>query len=384
MASSRRRISMTPAFSELLLEGPSSAIEHLRSLYISRGSSILDPQDELVLVISQLSPHFCVRELGLDGDRASIADAMTLLRGEVWRACISCELLILLLEMTNDSLFSAQPQAWIVHVLTCLGGLLSALYLCAELQRQTNAEPGHPLPDQQQLEGMFALFHPTWQNLWAHIDDFLDPRCDVVGSPGLVLGLLVSISGDMQYLCGTVYMHMVASTEAKMRVLLDVDYIPVILFAWTHATLRGGSGNFKLRRVPALMQKYRNSVDEFNDSLALTDGSDVTKVSVSDKFDKAIFHIGSPQVVEAFRLVLDTKDWMVDEYLVEHLQELSVLLSPTLSHCSPLREAFWARPMTDALWAACKREQDHMAHLAHEANWRVHQTWCKLCCDLLG
>ncbi|VDB95354.1 unnamed protein product [Peniophora sp. CBMAI 1063] len=368
-------------FSRLLLEGPSSAIEHLRALYASREPpSLLEPQGELVLAMSDLAHELRIPQIGLDGVQPQTADAKVLLGGELWRACISSELIILLLEMIKEPSFSKQPTIWIVNVLTCLAGLLSAWCICAEPSQQAVLADS-VVPNQRQLHLMFALLRPTWKNLWTHIGDFLSPRCNVAGAPGIVLGLLVSISGDMQILCDW-YRDSIASTEQGERELLDVDFIPVIVFAWTHAVLRGGRGNTKFRDVPTLLQEHRTFVARFNESHPPVPGDSLATIRWNAKFDAVFSRLDPLKIMEAFRLVLERCAWLVDEYLVSHMRELYLLLSPDLDHHIALRRAFWAQPMLAALHAIIVREAKRIiAKYQGAAHWLAG---CKCCCDLLG
>ena len=93
------------AFSQSLLEGPSSALEHLRGLYYTSRQSPACSQGELAAAMSALSPQLKVPELGLDGELRASADTAALLGSELWRACISSDFPILLLEMIQDPHF---------------------------------------------------------------------------------------------------------------------------------------------------------------------------------------------------------------------------------------------------------------------------------------
>ncbi|VDB95353.1 unnamed protein product [Peniophora sp. CBMAI 1063] len=362
---------MTRVFSQILVEGPTSAIEHLRALYAAQRSST--PDEELVSCIQAVAHRLCAP--AKDG---------TLFSGELWRACISSELLILLLEIIGDPFFTSGPEFWVASVLLCLNGILEPWWLYEDSDPQYRPPEIKPvLPEQGQLEHMFSVLRPAWQNLWDHIDDLLDPTVGaILGTPAHVLALLASMTGDMLGLCG-LYRNRIANTEDKMRVLLDVEFIPVMLFTWTHSNLCGGPGHSEsLHEIPLRMDEYRASIEEVATTLAEGPGGDAMQVYWNEKVDKAIARIGPPKIIEAFRIILEESGlWLVDKILISHLKELSLLLSTGLAHHTQLREAFWEQPMTAALHAVCMRA--YRQTMAHQGA-RHFLAWCKHCCDLLG
>ena len=164
--------------------------------------------------------------------------------------------------------------------------------------------------------------------------------------------------------------------------MLDTDCIPIVLFAWTHAILRGGRGSNTLRQGPALLQDYRSRIDVYNKLLtACTHAHQVRppKLSRTDAIDRAVSHIGASKVIDAFRLMSASGTTIVDLCLVRHLRELLFLASSS-TFGATFREAFWSASIASALCGAAERQQDSVSGPTENT---CLLTVSELCCDLL-
>ncbi|VDB86613.1 unnamed protein product [Peniophora sp. CBMAI 1063] len=165
-------------FDQRLREGPSAAIEHFRSLFMSRGPAPMPARGELMTAIYVISFRFSFRD-GEDWvwppkleelwDINRNVETVDALGPELWRACIGSELPMLLIDIIAAKDFFAQPAAWITAVLDCLFGFMEIVIYDIEPKANTpRGGPGSgflPLPFVKKFLRKTRL---VWDAVWEH------------------------------------------------------------------------------------------------------------------------------------------------------------------------------------------------------------------------
>ncbi|VDC04546.1 unnamed protein product [Peniophora sp. CBMAI 1063] len=395
-------------FSLLLLDGPSSAIEQIRCLYLDHHGALLDPQDALVSKLSTLSsiftPHLKAPQKPLftsihaskseTSARDVVHDRAITGRGhddgldaEFCRACIASGLPMLLIRMITNDNFLLQSEVWIVSVLNCLDGFVSLWLTQITYGPLTTSLI---LPDGFGLDLLGGLWR-IWTDLWRNIDKLRKddgPAQEGSGSRARACEALASLAIRVTDLWDEVAAQNKNRNHAE--VLLVMDIAPVLLFAWTHAILGGIHDNQKLTRMPSVIHaQLQGAIARTERQKQTRDNKEpdpppfggIATTPWGGKIDPAIERIGAGRVVDAFRTAIESCAWMIDNRLQQHIRILEDLTAYSFACARPIREALWASTMTHALAVALRRQvRDGRVEPGDCSN---HLSVCRATIDLL-
>ena len=103
-------ISQREVYAQALRAGPTSALEHLRLLWNQRPPGILPLDCELIEVLTGLRERFVSLDMLQNRDGRGIVCDVDGLGADLWAACIQCNLLSLLLDMSAIDHMELQPR----------------------------------------------------------------------------------------------------------------------------------------------------------------------------------------------------------------------------------------------------------------------------------
>ncbi|VDC06932.1 unnamed protein product [Peniophora sp. CBMAI 1063] len=211
-------------FARRLRSQPGAALGHLRNLALSRKPGPMKPDHPFVRAAEVLAERISEPNTEKRDSRIPLSTFTVEEFGiEFWRACLSNEMLLVLVDCFTDPYLPEHPERYFDSILASLLGLL---YIWIHV-RQPSSKPSYPRPSRFQIShflGAFVSVEDVWVSLWDEKD-----RLFVVGSVERSLWRIVTI----ERLCAAV--HQI--TKPDFLEIYVTDYASrlghVALYAWT-------------------------------------------------------------------------------------------------------------------------------------------------------
>ncbi|KZV65130.1 hypothetical protein PENSPDRAFT_690127 [Peniophora sp. CONT] len=363
---------------------PEAALQRLRSLWQAQRGSLVPESSQLCFRLGSLATSF--RDVaGYINQGGQTPDIFPQPEGDLWKACLSAELPIILLQMIQDKHFAKQPYIWVEAVLILIAGF-SMLWVSRAHPHAHRASPARwPYIPPSLAKQYFQGLRPTWDKLWGMREELLSPAN--TSQPGRT-AVLTAFANS------TVVLHSLVYIEYRDSLIELKGVVGVALAAWTHAATSAEPYKQLYNGQQGLSFQ---AVHLFRDSLLRMEDTGVSDTRINSIWrsiiDGTVEAIGPSKFMGAVHTALSSWPTMTNtnlESCLEALGHMVVFYSDTDGDnpedlVLPPRKAYWDTPMLDAIAVALKRQTSPDSDAVEPADLspRSNANLCAASCYLL-